>query len=70
MLNTKGRVLNTRLSRASAFRLRILKRRGCWRAIVAVARKMLVSMYHVLSKNEAYHGVRGELFERKLRRLG
>ena len=55
--------------RLRAFYLRILKRRGYQRAIVAVARKMLVAMYHVLSKNEAYHGVRGELFERKLKRL-
>jgi len=55
--------------RLRPFYLRILKRRGYQRAIVAVARKMLVAIYHVLSKNEAYHGVRGELFERKLKRL-
>jgi len=55
--------------RLRGFYLRILKRRGYQRAIVAVARKMLVAIYHVLSKNEAYHGVRGELFERKLKRL-
>jgi transposase len=55
--------------RLRSFYLRILKRRGYQRAIVAVARKMLVAIYHVLSKNEAYHGVRGELFERKLKRL-
>jgi len=55
--------------RLRGFYLRILKRRGYQRAIVAVARKMLVSIYHVLSKNEAYYGVRGELFERKLKRL-
>jgi transposase len=46
--------------RLRGFYLRILKRRGYQRAIVAVARKMLVSMYHLLSKNEVYHGVRGE----------
>jgi len=55
--------------RLSGFYLRVLKRRGYQRAIVAVGRKMLVAMYHVLSKNEAYHGVRGELFERKLKHL-
>jgi len=55
--------------RLRGFYLRILKRRGYQRAIVAVARKMLVAIYHVLSKNEAYYGVRGELFERKLKRL-
>ena len=38
-----------------------MKRRGYQRAIVAVARKMLVSMYHVLTKNEAYHEERTEL---------
>jgi transposase len=55
--------------RLRGFYLRILKRRGYQRAIVAVARKMLVSMYHVLSKNEAYRGERTELLERKLKRL-
>ena len=33
--------------------MRVMKRRGYQRAIVAVARKMLV-----LSKNEAYYGLR------------
>jgi transposase len=55
--------------RLRGFYLRVMKRRGYQRAIVAVARKMLVSMYHVLSKNEAYHGERTELLERKLKRL-
>jgi len=55
--------------RLRGFYLRVMKRRGYQRAIVAVARKMLVSMYHVLSKNEPYHGERTELLERKLKRL-
>jgi transposase len=55
--------------RLREFYLRILKRRGYQRAIVAVARKMLVSIYHVLSKNEVYHGEKSELLERKLKRL-
>jgi transposase len=55
--------------RLRQFYLRILKRRGYQKAIVAVARKMLVSIYHVLSKNETYHGENHELFERKLKRL-
>ena len=55
--------------RLRQFYLRILKRRGYQKAIVAVARKMLVSIYHVLSKNEAYHGEDSELLERKLKRL-
>ena len=37
--------------RLQPFYHRVLKRRGYQKAIVAVARKMLVSIYHVLSKN-------------------
>jgi transposase len=55
--------------RLRGFYLRVMKRRGYQRAIVAVARKMLVSMYHVLSKNEAYYGERSDLLEGKLKRL-
>jgi len=42
--------------RLHGFYQRIHKRRGYQKAIVAVARKMLVSIYHVLSKNEVYQG--------------
>jgi Na+/phosphate symporter len=38
-------------------------------AITAVARKMLVSIYHVLKRHEEYHGQRDELLERKINRL-
>jgi len=55
--------------RLRGFYLRLMKRRGYQQAIVAVASKMLVSMYHVLSKNEAYPGERSELLERKLEGL-
>lgn len=55
--------------RLRSFYLRVLKRRGYRRAIVAVARKMLVAMYHVPSKNEVCHGARDELLKRKPRRL-
>lgn len=51
------------------FYLRVAARRGHQKAITAVARKMLVSIYHVLKRQEEYHGQRDELLERKIRRL-
>ena len=51
------------------FYQRVSARRGRQRAIVGVARKLLVSIYHVLSRNEIYHGQRSELLERKIRNL-
>jgi transposase len=51
------------------FYLRVSARRGRQRAIVAVARKLLVSIYHVLNRNETYHGQRPELLERKIKNL-
>jgi len=44
-------------------------RRGHQKAITAVARKMLASIYHVLKRQEEYHGQRDELLERKTKRL-
>ncbi|MGE5634456.1 MAG: hypothetical protein ACM3VV_04445 [Deltaproteobacteria bacterium] len=44
-----------------AFYERILKKKGNQKARVAVARKMLVSIYYVLTRNEMYHGNREEL---------
>jgi len=55
--------------RLRQFYLRIFKRRGYQKAIVAVARKMLVSIYYVLSKHEPYRGENIDLLERKLKRL-
>jgi transposase len=55
--------------RLSQFYLRIMKRRGHNRALVAVARKMLVTIYHVLNHHSQYRGLRPELFENKIRRL-
>jgi len=55
--------------RLQGFYQRIHKRRGYQKAIVAVARKMLVAIYHVLSKNETYQGENSQLLERKLKRL-
>jgi transposase len=51
------------------FYQRVSARRGRQRAIVGVARKLLVSIYHVLNRNETYHGQRPELLERKIRNL-
>jgi len=52
-----------------SFYLRVSARRGRQKAIVAVARKLLVSIYHVLNRNETYHGQRPELLERKIKNL-
>lgn len=51
------------------FYQRVSARRGRQRAIVGVARKLLVSIYHVLNRNETYHGQRPELLESKIRNL-
>jgi len=51
------------------FYLRVAARRGHQKAITALARKMLVSIYHVLKRQETYHGQRDELLERKINRL-
>jgi transposase len=55
--------------RLSQFYRRIANRRGHNRALVAVARKMLVTIYHVLNHHSQYRGLRPELFENKIRRL-
>ena len=48
---------------------RIGSRKGDNKAIVAVARKMLVSIYWVLTRNEYYYGDRLEVRERKVKKL-
>jgi hypothetical protein len=48
---------------------RILKKKGSQKARVAVARKMLVSIYYVLPKNELYHGQREELQITKIKNM-
>ena len=48
---------------------RLARKKGTQKAIVAVARKLLVSVYFVLSRNELYDGDRAEIRERKLKRL-
>jgi transposase len=48
---------------------RISARRGRQRAIVAVARKLLIYIYQVLRKQEPYRAQRDELVAKKLKRL-
>jgi transposase len=55
--------------RLSQFYLRIIRRRGHNKALVAVARKMLVTIYRILNHHTQYRGLRPELFENKIRRL-
>jgi hypothetical protein len=49
------------------FYQRVSAGHGRQRAIVGVARKLLVSIYHVLNRNEVHHRQRQELLERKIR---
>jgi len=48
---------------------RIAARRGRQRAIVAVARKLLIYIYQVLRKQEPYRAQRDDLLAKKLKRL-
>jgi transposase len=55
--------------RFNHFYRRIARRRGHQIALVAVARKMLVTIYHVLDHHSEYRGLRPEVYENKIRRL-
>jgi len=55
--------------RLKPFYGRIAGKKGRQKAIVAVARKMLVSIYHVLAGNELYDGHREDVRTRKLKGL-
>ncbi len=55
--------------RLRSFYQRIARRRGGNKATVAVAREMLVIIYHMLSRKEPYRGVDNELYQSKLKRL-
>jgi transposase len=55
--------------RLRSFYQRIARRRGGNKATVAVAREMLVIIYHILSRKEPYRGVDNELYQSKLKRL-
>jgi transposase len=52
-----------------AFYEKILKKKGSQKARVAVARKMLVSIYYVLTRYELYHGHREELQITKIKNM-
>ena len=55
--------------RLKGFFERVSARGGCQKAVVAVARKMLVSIYYVLKRMEPYRGEDSRLRRRKLIRL-
>jgi transposase len=55
--------------RLGNFYQRIARRRGGNKATVAVAREMLVIIYHMLTRKEPYRGVDEELYHSKLKRL-
>ena len=58
-----------RFPKLKPFYERVAKRKGHQKAIVAVARKILVSIYWVQTRNESYDGARDEVRARKLKRL-
>lgn len=51
------------------FYTRLAKKKGTQKAIVAVAHKMLIVIYHMLTKSRPYEERNDELFERKIDRL-
>lgn len=51
------------------FYQRIAKKKGNQKAVIAVARKILVSIYHVLTRNELYDGHRQEVITRKIKKM-
>jgi len=55
--------------RFKAYYERIKSRKGDAKAIVAVAKEMLVVVWYMLSKREVYRGVDEELYRRKLAKL-
>jgi transposase len=55
--------------RFRTYHQRIRDRRGDAKAITAVAKEMLVVIWHMLTKNETYRGVKQELYKRKLAKL-
>lgn len=55
--------------RFKAYYERVAKRRGQQKAIVAVAKEMLVIISFMLTRRESYRGQDPELVERKLKRM-
>ncbi len=54
--------------RLGAYYERVARRRGHHKAVVAVAREMLIIMWHMLSRNEPYRGENRRLTREKLKR--
>jgi hypothetical protein len=48
---------------------RISRKKGHQKALIAVARKMLVSIYYVLTRNELYDGHREDVRTRKIKNM-
>jgi transposase len=55
--------------RFKAYYERVAKRRGQQKAIVAVAKEMLVVIWFMLTRREPYRGQNLQLVERKLKRM-
>lgn len=55
--------------RFRAYYERIERKKGDGKAVVAVAKEMLVVVWHMLTKQELYRGVKEELYLRKLAKL-
>jgi transposase len=55
--------------RFKAYYERIERKKGDGKAIVAVAKEMIVVIWHMLTKQEQYRGVKQELYQRKLAKL-
>ena len=55
--------------RFRAYYERIEGKKGDGKAIVAVAKEMLVVVWHMLTRQEQYRGVKQELYQRKLAKL-
>ena len=56
-------------TKLTPFYQRIAKKKGNQKAVIAVARKMLVSIYHVLTRNELYDGHRQDVRTRKIKKM-
>lgn len=53
-----------------AWHQRLTKRKGYGTATAALARKLLVAVYHILKKDEEYHPTKGKIYELKEAALG
>jgi transposase len=56
-------------NRLGAFYLRIKNRKGHDKAIVAIAKELLVIIWYMLTRNELYRNMNKQRYQQKLRRL-